>query len=323
MIEKFREKLGPEVKEKETLANHVTFRIGGPARYFYEAKTKADLVKALKTAEEFGVNYFLLGGGSNLLVSDKGFDGLVIKPLIKDFKIDGERVYAEAGVSVQYLLAATLEAGLVGFAWVAGLPGTIGGAVYGNAGAYGEDISGVIESVEIYQAGLVRTYSRAEMKFSYRHSIVKETKAVILSLVIKLKKGDVKKEREQIKIYTQKRCRTQPLDLPSAGCTFKNVDLTEIQIDPEKVRKALDLSESEYQAATKYNKLPISFIFDRLGLKGKKIGGAQVSEKHGAFIVNAGGATAEHVVMLISDLKMRVRNELGIQLQEEIQYVGF
>ena len=146
---------------------------------------------------------------------------------------------------------------------------------------------------------------------------------VVLSVALRLCTGDAIKERVQVDAYNQRRRDTQPLELPNAGCVFKNVDLSLVAIDRAKVMRGLDVSEAEFAEATKFKKIPVSFIIDKLGLKGKQIGGAQVSEKHGAFIVNAGNARAEDVVMLMSDLKMRVRNELGIQLQEEIQYVGF
>jgi len=164
----------------------------------------------------------------------------------------------------------------------------------------------------------------SELGFSYRHSVIKaDPTIVVLSVTMQLAAGDAVKERAQVDAYNQRRADTQPIELPNAGCVFKNVDLAVVEIDQEKVKRGLDVSEEEFQEATKFKKLPVSFIVDKLGLKGKQIGGAQVSEKHGAFIVNAGDATAEDVITLMSDIKMRVRNQLGIQLQEEIQYVGF
>lgn len=323
MIEELRKKLGDQVEENEVLAHHTTFKIGGPAKYFFVATSSQDLVKALRISSELNLKYFILGGGSNLLVSDQGFDGFVIKQENKNFKIEGQKVDTESGVLIGQLLNATLSAGLVGWSWVAGLPGTVGGAIRGNAGAYGQAMSNIVESVDAFVNGEIRKFNNQQAKFSYRHSIFKENQAVIISAVLILRKGDEEKERQRVQSYIKYRLDTQPYNLPSAGCVFKNIDLNLIPTDRARITKALDVSEAEYQEATKHNKLPISFIFDKLGLKGKKIGGAQVSEKHAAFIVNAGGATAEHVIMLISDLKMHVRNELGIQLQEEVQYVGF
>jgi len=326
MLEKLKQQLRG-LKENEPLANHTTFKIGGPAKYFFEAKTKDDLVKALQAAEELKLEYFLLGGGSNLLVSDQGLDGLTIKQSNTSFKITADQVYAESGALVINVLDKTLNSGLVGWPWAAGLPGTIGGAIRGNAGAYGQAMSDITQSVEVYQNGKVKIYLNDQLGFKYRHSLIKETPGMIVIAVnLKLKKGndqEVKKDKDQLKVYNDRRENTQPLDLPNSGCVFKNIDLTKIEINKEKVIKALDITAAEYNEATKFDKLPVSYILDRLGLKGKTIGGAQVSEKHGAFIVNTGEAKAEQVIMLISNIKMRVRNELGIQLMEEIQYLGF
>ncbi|MBI3291064.1 UDP-N-acetylmuramate dehydrogenase [Candidatus Falkowbacteria bacterium] len=325
MIYQLKQKLGDKVKENEILAPHTTFQIGGPAKYFFEAKNNAELLKAIKAAEELKLDYFLLGGGSNILVSDKGIDKFVIKQSNDNFKINGIKIFCESGALIIEVLDATLTAGLVGWPWAAGLPGTVGGAIRGNAGAYGEGMSDITESVEVYQNGKIKNFTNSQMGFSYRHSIAKEENLIILSCVLKLKKGDTGQDRELVDKYNKRRQDTQPVpsQCPNPGCAFKNIDLSKTKIDKKRVMKKLDITEAEWQEATKFGKLPISFIFDRLGLKGKTIGGAQVSEKHAAFIINTGQARAEHVVMLMSDLKMRARNELGLALEEEIQLVGF
>ena len=193
----------------------------------------------------------------------------------------------------------------------------------GNAGAYGKGMGDIVSKADVFHAGKVETMTRKDLKFSYRHSVIKEMSAVIVNVELQLEHGDIKADQQLVDQYNQRRKDTQPLELPNAGCVFKNVDLSKVEIDKKKVIKGLDITEAEFIEATKYGKLPVSYIVDHLGLKGKTIGGAQVSEKHGAFIVNIGDASAEHVIMLISDVKMHVRNELGIQLQEEVQYVGF
>lgn len=327
MIKELRNKLGNAVKENEVLAPYTTYKIGGPAKYFFNAKNNEELVKALKVASELGLDYFLLGGGSNILISDDGFDGLVIKKSNDNFEIDGEKITAESGADLGKVLAASLKAGLIGWPWAAGIPGTIGGAVRGNAGAYGKGMSDITEFVEIYENGEVKKLSNKQMGFDYRHSMVKEKKnAVVIGVELKLTKGsaeEIKKDQEIISQYIERRKTTQPTDFPNSGCVFKNIDLNKVEIDKAKVMKGLDINDKEFKEATKFGKLPVSYITDKLGLKGKKIGGAQISKKHGAFINNVDNARAEEVVMLISDIKMHVRNELGIQLQEEIQYVGF
>ena len=324
MPNSLKQKLGRALKQNEPLASHVMFNIGGPAAYFYIAKTSEELITALKTAEASKVAYFILGAGSNILVSDQGFNGLVIKPENRAFEIKGETVYAESGAIITEVLEATLKAGLVGWAWAAGLPGTIGGAIRGNAGAYGEAMSNVVTQATVYHRGAIKTLTPPALVFSYRHSMLKtDPTMVVLSATMQLRPGDVAKERAQVDAYNQRRADTQPIELPNAGCVFKNIDLSVVEVNKDKVKRGLDISEEEFQTATKFKKLPVSFIVDKLGLKGKQIGGAQVSEKHGAFIVNAGDATAEDVITLMSDIKMRARNQLGIQLQEEIQLVGF
>lgn len=327
MIEKLKEKLGSRVKENEPLAQYTTYKIGGPAKYFFDAKNNDDLAKALNTAKELGLDYFLLGGGSNILISDNGFDGFVIRQSNINFKINGETVTSESGAILTTVLAETLNQGLVGWPWSAGIPGTIGGAVRGNAGAYGKGMSDITQSVEIYENGVVKKLSNKQMGFEYRHSAIKDKpKICLLTVVIKLKKGsktEVQQDQDTIAQYIERRITTQPTDFPNSGCVFKNVDLSKVKIDKEKVMKGLDINEEEFKEATKFGKLPVSYITDKLGLKGKQMGGAQISKKHGAFINNVDNARADEVVMLISDIKMRVRNELGIQLQEEIQYVGF
>ncbi len=322
MIEELKKRL-PGLVEGELLSAHTTFKIGGPAKYFFEAKTNDELIAALNAARDLSLPFFLLGGGSNILVADHGFDGLVIKQSNKRFTIVGTTVYAESGAIVADVLNAILEAGLTGWSWAAGLPGSMGGGLRGNAGAYGEGMGDTVVKATIFHDGIVEAWTKEQMAFSYRHSKMKETGAVVIDMTLELKKGDVTADREQVSAYIKRRQDTQPLEFPNAGCVFKNVNLATTPIDREKVIRALELTEEEFIAATKYNKLPVSFIVQHLGLKGRTMGGAQVSDKHGAFVVNIGSARADQVVMLMSDVKMRVRNECGIQLEEEIQLVGF
>lgn len=324
MLEELKKELG-DIKEGELLSKHTTFRIGGPAKWFYEARNNQDLVKALEISEKLKVDYFVLGGGSNILVSDQGLDKFVIKQSNNNFAIDGEKVICESGALVVDVLEATLKAGLVGWAWAAGLPGTIGGAIRGNAGAYGEGMGDIVTEVEVWLDGKVQKFSNQDMKFKYRHSIAKEKNMVILGCILQLKKGDTAADRELVEQYNKKRRDTQPVpaEEPNPGCAFKNIDLSKVDLDVEKIKQALNISDEQWKEKTKFGKLPVSFLVDKMGLKGKKIGGAEVSTKHGAFIINAGDAKAEHVVMLMSDVKMRLRDELGVMLEDEIQLVGF
>jgi len=321
MLDQLKQKI-PEVKENESLAEHTTFKVGGPAKYFYLARDSDDLLKAVKAAEELSIPYFILGWGSNLIVADSGFNGLVIRSISENLKINGKEIFVEAGVNLSRLVGQSASVGLTGLEFAAGIPGTVGGSVRGNAGAYGQSIGQSVKEVEIYQDNKVKKISRAEMQYNYRNSILKHQGGIVLSVTFQLNEGDLQKIHAKVLEIIKDRNNKLPFE-PSAGCIFKNVELDKVKIDEEKVIKELDIAKGEWREVTKFGKLPVGFILDRLGLRGKTIGSCQVSEKHGAFFINKGDAKAEHIMMLISDIKMRVRNQLAIQLQEEVQYLGF
>jgi len=264
------QKLLPGIKKNILLKNYTTFKIGGPAKYFFVAKTKEEVIEAIKLAKKLKLPFFILGGGSNLLVSDKGFDGLVIK-------------YGQP-------LSSHVSQGLE---WAVGIPGTIQGAVYGNAGAFKKSMKDVIESVEVFdtETEKVKIFKNKDCRFSYRNSIFRKKKnLIILSVKIAPKKSNTKK----IKQYLNYRKETQPLNFPSAGSVFKNPP---------------GFSAGE--------------LVDRCGLKGKRVGNVKISEKHANFIVNLGGGRAKDVMRLIKIIKNRVKNKFGVILEEEIQFLGF
>lgn len=313
----------PGLMENVSLASHNTFKIGGPAKYFYIAKTEQELLRAVKTAEKLKINYFILGGGSNILVSDQGFDGLVIKARNEDFQVEGEDiVHCGAGLTMGRLLGLTQVLGLGGLEFMAGVPGTVGGAIRGNAGAFGKGFGDVVLEAEVYRRGQIIKMIHNDLKFKYRESAIKYDGGVILSVKIKLAPKNSKEIQEEFIKIIKNRTEKLPLDKPSAGSFFKNIEMDKYTLDIPKIIKELDVTEEEFKEASKH-KLPVAFILDRLDLKGKKIGGAQISPKHANFIVNTGHAKAEDVLMLVSDIKMRVRNQLLIQIIEEVQYVGF
>lgn len=321
MFDKLNKKL-PGLKSNEPMAGHTTFKIGGPARYFYVANNSEKLLEAVKAAEELNLPHFIFGWGSNLLVSDQGYEGLMIKATSQNFEIRDQEIRVEAGVNLSRLVGEAARSGLAGLEFASGIPGTMGGAIRGNAGAYGQGFGNLVKKVKIYQNGRIIELSQKEMKFGYRQSLVKQEGGVILSVVIGLKRGDPEVIHSEIIKIIKDRNNKLPFE-PSAGCIFQNIELSKVEIDFKKAIKELDITEKEWQEATAFGKLPVGFVIDKLGLKEKTIGGCKISSKHCAFFVNIGGAKAEHVMMLISDVKMRVRNQLGIQLQEEIQYLGF
>jgi UDP-N-acetylmuramate dehydrogenase len=318
MMKELREKLGEGVLENEPLANHCTFKIGGPARYFFVAKNSEEIVKAAKAANELGLKIFVLSGGSNVLFSDGGFDGLVIKIQNTKYEIQDTKIIAEAGVKLADVVRAAAENGLSGLEWAAGIPGTVGGAVRGNAGAYGKSTSEAVESVEALKKLKVKSYSKEECGFGYRESIFKREGEIILKVIFKLIPGDKNKIKEEMDKIFAARDGKIPQD-PSAGSFMKNIEVTDGTVRTIKEYTHEDVPTDYLEKG----KIPAAWLITQCDLRGKQIGGAKISEKHANFIVNSGGATAADVIALASLLKMKVRDETGIQLQEEIEYVGF
>ena len=311
------------IQENVILAPYTTFKIGGPAKYFFQAKNTDEAVGAIRAAVVAKIPYLIFGGGSNILVSDKGYPGLVIKIANTNFENVGDNfVRCGAGLAISCLIQKAKDINLGGIEFMAGIPGTVGGAVCGNAGAWGRGFGDVVKEAVVYRDEKVLTLSRDDIGFTYRSSSIKEKGGVIMEATIAMISEDKKSIQDKVYEIIKKRSKAEVHE-PSAGCVFKNIDLKKIQVDKEKIMKALDLNEEEYIKATNHDKLPVGFIVDKLGLKEKIIGKAKISECHGAYIVNLGNAQAEDVVMLMSLIKTKVRNLLGIQLENEIQLVGF
>lgn len=311
-----------DIKRDIPLAPYTTFRIGGPAKFFVEAVSEDGLKEAFGYAEDNGLRVFLLGGGSNLLVSDDGFDGLVIRMKMAglDADIGNGTIAAGAGVPIAKLVKYSVESGLSGLEWAAGLPGNLGGAIRGNAGTFGRSMKDVVRSVAAYDFAdkRIREFGKEDCGFAYRGSIFKkDSNLVIVSAVLELEKGDRETMREKVAENINWRKSAFPEGF-SAGSFFKHTEATENNL--KKLRQIPRFSELKMHEK---DTIPSGFVIEECGLKGKKIGGAMVSEKHANFILNTGTATAEDVVMLASFIKQQVRDEFGIQLQEEIQYVGF
>jgi UDP-N-acetylmuramate dehydrogenase len=287
------------------------------AKYFFTAKNEEEIKKAVSAAEELNLKYFILGGGSNILISDKGFNGLVVKLQSISYKLQGKTIYAEAGVSLGKLVEFSIENNLTGMEWAIGIPGTLGGAVRGNAGAFGKSMADIIQEVTALNKKLqVISYKLQVLKYDYRDSIFKRNKDIILSAILKLEVDNSEISRKKIQEYLQKRKSVQPLEYPSVGSVFKNILFSEIS--PEAFKKCPKIEQFRQSG-----KIPAGWLIENAGLKGKKIRGVQISEKHSNFIINIGNASAEDVVILISLIKQKVRNKFSLQLMEEIEYVGF
>ena len=327
-----------KIQENILLSKYTSFKIGGPAKYFCVVENVDEIQKALEFTKKNNLNIFILGGGSNLLISDNGFDGLVIRIMNQELRIKNNEVFIGSGLSLAKLVSESVKKNLTRLEWAAGIPGTVGGAIVNNAGAFGKCMEDVVKEVEVLEitpqpplsGGLlnfppdkggwgVRRLINKQCHFSYRNSIFKkEKKYIILDAVLKLEKGDQEKSKKTIAEILESRREKQPLEHPSAGSVFKNPVVNDQHLD--KLKKEFP----ELNKIVKNNTIPAGWMIEQIeGLKGKKAGGAMVSEKHCNFIINTGNAKAEDVVILISLIKQKVRNHFRIQLKEEIEYIGF
>lgn len=284
------------VYRNEPMRKHTTFRIGGPADFYLCPHSAKEIQKAVEICQEDGLPYFILGNGSNLLVSDQGYRGVVIQlwKNVSDILVEGCLIRAKAGASLAKIAGEALEEGLTGMEFAAGIPGTLGGAVVMNAGAYGGEMKDILKEVLVMdKQGEIFTLKKEELHLGYRTSIIKEKGYIVLAAVLELKPGDRKEIKEKMDELKQKRVEKQPLDMPSAGSTFKR---------PE-----------GYFAG--------KLIMDA-GLRGFSVGGAQISEKHCGFVVNTGKATANDVLTLIREVQNRVLDKFGVELETEVKFLG-
>lgn len=290
----------PNLQEQVLLAPYTTFKIGGPAKYFVVVRTKDELLHAINEANTANIQWFILGGGSDILVSEKGYDGLVIKMELRELAFIEEKnqVRAEAGVRLSQLIMKSVKNGLSGLEYAIGVPATVGGAVWANLGARGRQMQDfVVEVTVLDENGKEHVLTNEECQFLYRDSIFKHKKWVVVDALFQLTESAVDDLQHMITELLDVRKETQDIAAKCAGCVFIN-----------------PVSQSDVAAAK---------LIDDLGLKGKTIGGAQISERHANFIINTGDATADDVIQLISYIKQQVRDKAGVQLHEEIEYIGF
>ena len=314
------------IEENILLAPYTYYKIGGPARYFLQGDDPLEIAKALREAHAEGLPHFILGGGSNILISDKGFNGLVIHPTLKKITREGDVLHVDSGARWQDVVDTATREGLQGVEWGQGIPGDMGGAIRGNIGAYyptvGGTLSDVVANVRAinHATGEMYDLAPADVGFDYRHSSFKTHRAgdLVIGASLKLKPADsteLKRKNIQIQTYRDER---HPKE-PSAGSTFKNIK------DKSFIIPFVEANPDIRELYTKRwnGKIPAAFLIDAIGMRGFRIGGIQVSPKHANFLVNVGGGTAEHVIMMTSTIKQRIRNKYVIRLQEEIAYVGF
>lgn len=311
------ERFGRAFKEHEPLAKHVNIRIGGPARFFVECKTEDDVYDALRMARQYDILYFVLGGGSNTLVADEGWNGLVIKMVHRNLRIEANTVVADAGVISALAARKTAEAGLAGFTWAISLPGTIGGAVRGNAGCFGGEMRDTVISVSVIHKDHVVELPASALHFAYRHSIFKEEAyrdAVIFSVTMQLTNSTAEEQLALLDQHLVSRKASQPLGSSSAGCMFKNVEYTD-ETDIERIKKDGDIPPSMLAN----RRIASGWLIEQLGLKGLRVGDAQISDVHGNFLLNKGHATARDITELIARVRAEVYRAYGIMLETEVQ----
>ncbi|SHK15534.1 UDP-N-acetylmuramate dehydrogenase [Anaerobranca californiensis DSM 14826] len=287
--------LGEEnLKINHPLKDYTTFKIGGPADYFATPETEEALLQLINYARELDIPFFILGKGSNILISDEGYRGIIINLTEKLNKItvEGEKIYAQSGATLTDISKRALEHSLTGFEFAIGIPGSFGGGIFMNAGAYEGQMSDVVERVWAIRNGEIVVIDKEEMEFGYRKSVFQKYNDIIIRGCIKLKKGDYNQIKGKMDELTEKREGKQPLELPSAGSVFKRP--------------------------------PGNFagkLIEDSGLRGYRIGGAQVSEKHCGFIVNTGEATAQDVKNLIEHIQRTVKEKFAVELEREVKYL--
>jgi UDP-N-acetylmuramate dehydrogenase len=303
-----------EFKSNFSLSKLTYFQVGGPAEILTKPDKRQDLIDLIRYCQTNQIHYTIIGGGSNVIVSDQGLTGLVISPEHNQVKVIDERkdsklIRVESGISTARLVNQTVRLGLTGLEPFFGVPGKLGGAIYNNSHYTTELIGDYVDQVEVIdQEGQIKFIDHGACRFEYDSSRFHETNEVILRVDFELKLGDKQKSREIIKQSTQQRTRSQPLNLPSSGCIFKNVP------NNDRLRELFPhFADQDY--------VPGGFLIDQAGLKGEKVNDIEVSQKHAAFFVNKGQGRAEDIKALVNKVKNTVKKKFGVELEEEVFYL--
>ncbi len=282
---------------QESMASHTTFRIGGLADCFVQLENTEQLIKVRKYLSQVGVPFFVLGNGSNLLVSDEGFRGVILQigPKMNRVTVEGSVIVAQAGASMAQIARTAMEHELTGMEFASGIPGTIGGGVVMNAGAYGGELSRIVTQVNVVNSeGGIMELDNETMEFGYRTSTIRNNSFTVTEVILRLEKGDRQQIRERMEELAARRREKQPLEYPSAGSTFKR-------------------PAGHYAGQ----------LIMEAGLRGFQCGGAKVSDKHCGFVINTGNATAEDVRKLIREVQARVKNQFNVDLETEVLFLGW
>jgi len=303
------------VSEGVALSRHTRFGIGGPAAVFLEAVDEEAFTEAFRMAQSSGAAYSVIGDGTNLIVSDEGFDGIVLRQAAKAIYHEGATVRAQAGAQLQALVDYCIDHGLQGLETMTGIPGSVGAAVYGNAGAYGHSIDERVRRVRVLDGWPIRSLRASECRFRYRESVFKEHKDwIILDVELVMTPAYAAELHQTADEIFKIRLAKYPPTMKCAGSIFKNLILAEL---PESVREQIP------ERVVREGKAPSAYFLEQVGAKGMRNGGIHVADYHANLIYNAGDGTARELCELIGELKSRVRNQFGLELEEEVQYVGF
>ena len=303
-----------QISQHVPLSAYTRFGIGGPADAVVETSSAESFIAALKQVRGSALPFVVIGGGSNLVVADGGFPGIVLKFGGKSICIGGLHAHAEGGAVLQDLVNATVGAGLAGIHTMTGIPGSVGAAVYGNAGAYGHSISEWTQQVRFFDGSEIRTFNNAACEFHYRESVFKKHKEwIVLSVELVLQQGDAADLKAKADAILNIRNEKYPPEMKCAGSIFKNYLLAEL---PAQVAAQLPAG------VIREGKVPSAYFLEQVGAKGLRVGDIQVADYHANLIYNAGQGTARDLVTVIRELKRRVGERFGMPLEEEVQYVG-
>ena len=302
------------VSRNTPLSLHTRFGIGGPADVFAETDSASAFVAALKAARESGIPTMVIGGGTNLIVSDDGFRGIVLRYTAAGLRAEGTRVEADSGAVLQDLVDFTIDRGLAGVETLAGIPGSVGAAIYGNAGAYRHSISERVRAVRFFDGCEEQVFDNRQCEFAYRESIFKSHKDwIIFSTTLEMTPADPAALRRAANDILKVRNEKFPITMKCAGSIFKNLLLRELPASA---------AEQVPPAAVREGKIPAAWFLEQVGAKGMQRGAIYVADYHANLIYNAGGGTAADLCALIRQLKLLVRERFGFELEEEVQYVG-
>lgn len=305
---------GPKISVNRSLAEYTTLKIGGPAKFLIEVDHEEELINSVRSAEKHRLSWFILGGGSNLLVSDEGFNGLAIVNKTGGIKVKKDRIVVKSGEILGKMIKTAINHGLAGLEKMSGIPGTVGGAVFGNAGAYGQTISDHIEKVKIFDGKRIRWLDKKCCFFDYRQSIFSRKKWIILECQFRLPHGSTEELEKTAGEIMAVRSKRYPQSLFCPGSFFKNVPAEDLP------RDVLNKIPPEMII---FGKVPAGYLLEQVGAKGKQKGKIRVADYHGNLICNLGGGKATDFFLLASSLSKLVKEKYGVSLRPEVRLIGF